>query len=1105
MKQKYYFHCMIILFTGIIFTCLFTAGLHAQTSIFERVSLEQGLSQSSVNSILQDDRGYMWFATQEGLNKYDGYNFTIFTYDPANKNSLSMNFIIALIKDSKGDLWIGTDGGGLNKFNPVTEQWIRFRNEPGNNNSLSNNYIQAIYEDREGALWVGTNGGGLERFEEAKSEWTHYQNEPGNANSLSDNHIRAIYEDKDGIYWIGTSGGGLNRFDRRKGAWRHYRNKPGDPNSLSSDFITTGYIDQSGIFWIGTAGNGLNRFDPEKDEWTVYRNDPDNPDTLSSDFISALYKDKEGIFWVGTLGGGANKFNPESGEWKHYLSNANDLNSLSNNNVLSFFEDNAGVFWIGTNGGGLSKLEKARVRWVHYNHRAGESNSLNNNDVRAIYEDASGIMWIGTNGGGVDRFDRVTGKWIHYINDTGNSNSLSNNNIRSICEDKDGMFWIGTWGSGVDKYDRKEKKWINYSTDPDNENSISHNLIRFIYEDRDGLLWIGTWGGGLNAFDRETGTWTHYYNDPDNPNSVSTDFIFSILEDEEGLLWIGTWGSGLNKYDKKLRKWTHYNVEANNSNSLNNSGIASLYKDNNGILWIGTWGGGLNKYDIAADKWTHYTTENGLPNNVVYGILNDNRGNIWLSTNRGLSKFNPQEETFKNYDVNDGLQGNEFNSGAFLKSKNGSELFFGGLNGFNAFYPDTIKDNLHIPPIIITSFKKYDKEVKYDRPLSDIESIRLSYKTQVFSFSFVALDYANPMKNQYAYKLEGFDKEWVYSGNRRFAPYMNLDGGNYVFRVKGSNNSGIWNEEGASINIKVDPPPWKTWWAYSLYIVIGVASASGYARIKSREHARQLEAKVKELEREKLVAMQEKKLLAIHHELETARKIQSFILPQTMPDIKNLNIAARYIPMEAVAGDFYEFLVVDDSHLGVLVADVSGHGVPAALISSMVKVAIAAQAHQAADPASVLIAMNAIFYGKVHEQFITAAYLYIDAEKRMLRYCGAGHPPLLVWRKPQQRMYELMQNGLILGPFPSSRYSNVELEIEKGDRIFVYTDGIIEVTNGSEEMFGKDRFREFIKDNDRLSADRFADTFVQHLTEWSGKASGIALNDDLTLIIIDVF
>ena len=558
------------------------------------------------------------------------------------------------------------------------------------------------------------------------------------------------------------------------------------------------------------------------------------------------------------------------------------------------------------------------------------------------------------------------------------------------------------------------------------------------------------------------------------------------------------------KFDKAHEKWTRYAANPADRNALNNPSIASLYKDSNGVLWIGTWGGGLNKFEISSNKWTRYTTENGLPNDVIYGILPDDHSNLWLSTNAGLAKFNPSTGRIKNYDVNDGIQGNEFNSGAYFRKKNSPELFFGGLNGFNAFYPDTIQDNLHVPPVVITSFKKFDKEVKSGRPLSEIGDIKLSYKENVFSFSFVALDYANPLKNQYAYKMEGFDQEWIYSGNRRFASYMNLDGGTYIFRVKGSNNNGIWNEEGASIKIKIDPPPWKTWWAYCLYVVMGITTVSGYARIKTREHAKQLEAKVKELERERLVAMQEKKLLAIHHELETARKIQSFILPHQMPSVKDIMIAVQYVPVEAVAGDFYDFLEVDDTHLGILVADASGHGVPAALISSMVKVAISAQALHASDPAKVLIAMNNIFYGKLQEQFVTAAYLYIDTQNKLLRYCGAGHPPLLIWRKTEQKFYELLQNGLILGPFPSADYSNADLNLQTYDRIFICTDGILEAMNSHEETFGFDRFKDFIKDNSHLDADRFGESFLQHLMHWSGKSSAPAFDDDVTLIIIDV-
>ncbi|MGB7439802.1 MAG: two-component regulator propeller domain-containing protein, partial [Coleofasciculaceae cyanobacterium] len=453
--------------------------------------------------------------------------------------------------------------------------------------------------------------------------------------------------------------------------------------------------------------------------------------------------------------------------------------------------------------------------------------------ISSIYEDSKDNLWIGTYNSGLDKLDHATGQFIHYTHDSDNPNSISNNNIWSIYEDHLGTLWVGTGDGGLNKLNQKTGKFSHYTHNPDNPHSLSDNSIWSIYEDHQGTLWIGTFHGGLNKFDRKTGEFTHYQHNPDHPHSISDDNIFSIYEDQSGTLWIGTWNNGLNKFDRKTGKFTHYQHNPNNPNSLSYNRVMSMLEYPAGTLWLGTYGGGLDKFDIASETFTHYTVRDGLPNNSVVGILNDDAGNLWLSTGKGLSKFNPDKETFRNYDARDGLHGNEFDGiKAYAKAKDG-EMFFGGLNGITSFYPEQITDNPHIPPILITDFRIFDQEVKLDTAISQAQELKLSYKDNFFSFKFAALDYANPGKNQYAYKLEGFDKDWIYSGERRYAAYTNLDPGTYTLRVKGSNNDGIWNEEGTSLKITIIPPPWKTWWAYTLYILAVVGAICGYVKWKT--------------------------------------------------------------------------------------------------------------------------------------------------------------------------------------------------------------------------------------------------------------------------------
>ncbi len=426
-----------------------------------------------------------------------------------------------------------------------------------------------------------------------------------------------------------------------------------------------------------------------------------------------------------------------------------------------------------------------------------------------------GILWIGTQAG-LDKFERKTDRYTHYHSDGGKPGSLSHNIVRQVYEDHFGALWLGTNGGGLNVFDRQKETFKVYWNDPANPRSLSHNELRFIYEDHLGILWIGTNGGGLNKFNRETDDFTRYRYDENNLNSLSNDFVRCMYEDRLGNFWIGTQGGGLDQLDRQKEMFTHYKNNPNDKSSLSNDFVFCIHEDTSGVLWIGTWGGGINRFNREAGTFTYFGTSDGLPSNAVYGILDDDKGNLWISTTRGLSKFNPNDHSFKNYNERDGLQSDEFNGGAHYKNRSG-EMFFGGINGFNVFYPDRIKDNQYIPPIVITAFQKLNKEVQSDKSIFELKELILSPRDYFFSFEFAALDYTAPQKNRYAYKMEGLDQDWITTGaDKRFASYTTLSPGAYTFRVKGSNNDGVWNEEGASLKIIITPPFWKTWWFAAL-------------------------------------------------------------------------------------------------------------------------------------------------------------------------------------------------------------------------------------------------------------------------------------------------
>ena len=834
---------------------------------FEHVSIQQGLSQSTVSCILQDKKGFMWFGTEDGLNRYDGYNFIIYKNEGLDKTSLSDSYILSLYEDKSGVLWIGTYSGGLNKFDRENGRFVHYKHVPGSTDTLSNNMVQSIYEDSKGTLWIGTYDG-LNKFDRENERFTQYKHDHANPSSISHNRITVIHEDRRGTLWIGTEGGGLNRYDPEKGKFAHWTHQEGNPDSLSNDVVQTIYEDKSGLLWIGT-NTGLNSFDRKREKFTSYTHDPDNSQSLSHNRIGSILEDKTGALWIGTYGGGLNRFDPENGRFARWLHEPGNSKSLNNNQVLSIYEDRTGLIWIGTFGGGVNRFNPEKSQFAYWANEPGNPNSLSHNFALSIFEDRDGTLWIGTDGGGLNRFEREKNAFEHWVNQPGNPHSLSNNRVRAIHEDRFGMLWVGTY-DGLNRFDKTTGTFTRFKHDPSNPNSISHDYVRAIYEDRFGMLWVGTFGG-VNKYNPQTEKFTSYIHDPENPASLSHDRVVSICEDRgEGTLWFGT-GNGLNRFDRETQQFTHWVNEPGNSHSLSNNRVQSIYEDRNNTLWIGTYGGGLNRFDRKEERFINFNEKDGLPNDVVYGILEDDEGNLWLSTNKGISRFNPQDETFRNYDINDGLQSDEFNSGAYHKNKYG-EMFFGGINGFNAFFPGNVKANLHIPSVVITNFQIFNKSVPIgkrpdgrtilSKSITETKKISLSHKDRVLSFEFAALHFVSPEKNEYAYMLKGFEKEWNYVGDRRFASYTNLTPGHYVFRVKGTNNDGVWNEEGVSIGITITPPFWKTLWFQGVAAIgfLLILYAAYQVRTRAiRERAKELEKNIKERTSELQLEVKERK------------------------------------------------------------------------------------------------------------------------------------------------------------------------------------------------------------------------------------------------------
>ncbi|MBI5214396.1 MAG: PAS domain S-box protein [Ignavibacteriae bacterium] len=853
---------------------------------FDRLSLEQGLSQSNIQWILQDRYGFMWFSTQDGLNMYDGYNFTVYRHDPQDVSSLAGNFLTRLYEDKDGNIWTILGIGGINKFDRNLGKFIYYTHDPKNKNSLSGNIVTALHHDKNNQMWLGTNVG-LDKLDLTTGTFTHYQNIGKDSAVAGSNIVTVIYEDKSGFIWFGTNHG-VKKYDRTNDQFSSYH------LSLSNPVITSIIEDKSGNLWLGTK-SGLNKFEIKTKKFTSYKHYPHDPNSLIGNVINVVLLDHENTIWVGTTEGLA-RLDEATSTFTRFSHVHNQPYSISGNNITSLYEDSFGLLWIINSERELNVYDKKTNRFRLVRHNPYDEKSLSHNDVSFVFEDRSATLWLGTYGGGINKFSRKKLKFNLYRHDPLASYGLNSNAVSALYEERDGILWVGTQDNGLNRFDRKHETVEYFTHNPASSNSISDDAITAIMEEYDGTLWIGT-RNGLNILNKKTGSFTrmknleekipsgtplqinallqdnhglmwiatesglfsyeqsskkinHYTFDASNPKSISSDNVWALLEDTDGELWIGTAVGGLNKFLRESNEFERFMFSPANPIGLNNRTVTVLYESklNKNFLWIGTYSGGLNLYDKSTRTFKFFTEKDGLSNNRVNGILEDDDGNLWISTIGGLTKFNPTTWNARVYDFTDGLQSNEFIRGSYCKTRAG-EMFFGGINGMNSFFPKAIKDNQYIPPVVLSSFMKFDKPIMFDETIPLVKEVQLTHNDNFFSIEFAALDYTAPQKNHYAYMMEGFDPDWISSGSRRYASYTNLDPGTYTFRFKGSNNDGVWNETGSSISIIIAPPFYKTIWFRILggIFIVGFVYGSYRLRVRSiHSQKKNLEAVVKQ-------------------------------------------------------------------------------------------------------------------------------------------------------------------------------------------------------------------------------------------------------------------
>ncbi len=774
----------------------------------------------------------MWFGTEDGLNRFDGYKFTIYKHDDQDPNSLSDSRIKDIEEDAQGNLWIATVNG-LNRFDREKNRFTHFRNI-GQSNEINDLFI-----DGQNRMWVASSNG-LFLFDAASGKFKLY---PFGHGIAKGNIILKIAQQNNGTLWIATENGlfSLNLLTKQaKGYFHNIKNS----KSISSDWITTLLVDSKQKLWVGTHGGGMSLYDRGQDSFINFKYDAIRNSIAHNDILS-LCEAADGRLWIGTENGGISIFDQESGLFSNIKNKKDDVSTLSNNSVYCIYKDDAKNLWVGTYAGGVNFLSGVKTKFTSYIHLPEDINSLSHDMVLCISGDNNpDNIWLGTDGGGLNLFNRKTKTFKHFRHQKNNINSISSDYVVTMIQVSDHVLGLGFHNGGFDLFDTKAVKFRHFMPDHGKAGSLSMADVNNLYKDLDGNIWLGTWKGGLNFYDVKKDRFTSYVADLRSESSLSSDIVSAVFQNEEGYMWVGTY-NGLDRFNLSTKKFSHFRKDSLDAYSISGNGIQSFCKADGVNIWVGTVGGGLNYMDTKRGRFTVYTEKNGLASNVIYAIMKDGKNMLWMSTNRGISKFDPVRKVFRNFGLSDGLWSTEFRDNSCFQAQDG-QMFFGGINGFSSFYPDSLSDNLYVPPVYITNFNIFNKKVQVGaadsilhQDITETKTVKLSYKQSFFSLEFAALNYTSPEKNEYAYKLEGFDDEWIYTRNSRQATYTNLDPGVYTFRVKASNNDGIWNEKGASMEITVTPPFWKTWWFRCLAVSVVLCWVYIWYKVRTNNLRRQ--------------------------------------------------------------------------------------------------------------------------------------------------------------------------------------------------------------------------------------------------------------------------